>query len=119
MEVEFNRFRTFFKDGTTEERVAKMSSLVERVRKLLNDVGRARGRRLVLSVRPPSNLGRTPPTPDTARQLGCDVPAWVKNGWGDFVAASELLHELGDLPTGFLQTTVTTVPGYGGHELTT
>src|SRR5258708_39544487 len=98
MEVEFNRFRTFFKDGTTEERVAKMSSLVERVRTLLDAIGRERGRRLVLGVRVPSNYGRTPPTPDTARELGCDVPAWVRQCWVDFVSVSEFLIERGDLP---------------------
>ena len=91
IELDFNRFPTFFKDGSTDERVAKMNSLVERVRKMLDDVGRERGRRLVLAVRVPSNYGRTPPTPETARQLGCDVPAWVQQGWVDFVAVSEFL----------------------------
>ena len=57
IELDFNRFPTFFKDGTTEERVTKMNSLVERIRQMLDDVGRERGRRLVLSVRPPSNGG--------------------------------------------------------------
>lgn len=85
-------------DGTTEERVTKMNSLVERIRQMLDDVGQERGRRLVLSVRPPSNGGNPPPTPETARQRGCDVPAWVRNGWVDFVGVSEFLFERGDLP---------------------
>lgn len=51
LELDFNRSPTFFKDGTSDERVIKMNSLVERVRKLLDDVGRERGRRLVLAVR--------------------------------------------------------------------
>ena len=118
IELDFNRFPTFFKDGTTEERVAKMNSLVERVRKMLDDVGRERGRRLVLAVRVPSNYGRTPPTPETARQLGCDVPAWAKHGWIDFVTVSEFLFERGDLPIGMWQQAITTVPVYGGIECT-
>ena len=118
IELDFNRFPTFFKDGTTDERVAKMNSLVERVRKMLDDVGRERGRRLVLAVRVPSNYGRTPPTPETARQLGCDVPAWVKHGWVDFVAVSEFLFERGDLPIGQWKQAITTVPVYGGIECT-
>ena len=118
IELDFNRFPTFFKEGSTDERVAKMNSLVERVRKLLDDVGRERGRRLVLAVRPPSNYGRAPPTPDTARLLGCDVPAWVKNGWVDFVAVSEFLIERGDLPVGLWKQAITTVPVYGGIECT-
>ena len=67
IELDFNRFPKFFKDGSTEERVAKMNTLVERVRKMLDRVGRERGRRLVLAVRVPSNYGRAPPTPATAR----------------------------------------------------
>ncbi|MCP4855535.1 MAG: hypothetical protein GY903_13675 [Fuerstiella sp.] len=118
IELDFNRFPRFFKDGSTDERVAKMNSLVERVRKMLDEVGRRRGRRLVLSVRPPSNFGSTPPTPETARELGCDVPAWVKNGWVDFVTVSEFLFERGDLPIDRWRQAITTVPVYGGIECT-
>jgi Glycosyl hydrolase-like 10 len=116
IELDFNRFPTFFKDSSTDERIVKMNSLVERIRKMLDDVGRERGRRLVLSVRPPSNYGRTPPTPETARQLGCDVPAWVEHGWVDFVAVSEFLNERGDLPIDQWKQAITTVPVYGGIE---
>ena len=118
IELDFNRFPNFFKDGTTDERVAKMNSLIKRVRQMLDDVGRERNRHLVLSVRPPSNYGRTPPTPDTARQIGCDVPAWVINGWVDFVAVSEFLFERGDLPMGEWKQAIPNVPVYGGIECT-
>lgn len=118
IELDFNRFPNFFKDGTTAERVAKMNSLIERVRHMLNEVGRERNRKLILSVRPPSNYGRTPPTPATARQIGCDVPAWVANGWVDFVAVSEFLFERGDLPIGEWKKAIPTVPVYGGIECT-
>jgi Tol biopolymer transport system component len=118
IELDFNRFPAFFRDGTTEERVTKMNSLVERVRRMLDEVGRERGRRLVLSVRPPSNFGNPPPTPESARQRGCDVPTWVSNGWVDFVAVSEFLFERGDLPMDQWKQTVTTVPVYGGIECT-
>jgi acyl-CoA thioesterase-1 len=118
IELDFNRFPRFFKDGSTDQRVAKMNSLVRRVRKMLDEVGRRRGRSLVLSVRPPSNFGSTPPTPDSARKLGCDVPAWVKHGWVDFVAVSEFLHQRGDLPIDKWKQAITTVPVYGGIECT-
>jgi Tol biopolymer transport system component len=118
IELDFNRFPNFFKDGTTDERVAKMNSLVERVRKMLDEVGQERGRKLLLSVRPPSNYGRTPPTPETSRNLGCDVPAWAMNGWIDFVAVSEFLFERGDLPIDDWKKVVTTIPVYGGIECT-
>ncbi len=118
LELDFNRFPTFFKDGSTDERVGKMNSLVERVRRMLDEVGLERGRRLVLAVRVPSNYGRTPPTPETARELGCDVPAWVKSGWVDFVTVSEFLLERGDLPIDAWKQAVTSVPVYGGIECT-
>jgi hypothetical protein len=118
IELDFNRFPVFFKDGSTEERVTKMNSLVERVRKILDEVGRERKRRLILSVRPPSNKGSTPPTPETARKLGCDVPAWAKNGWIDFVAVSEFLFERGDLPIDKWKQAIPNIPVYGGIECT-
>lgn len=118
IELDFNRFPAFFKGGSTEDRVTKMNSLVQRVRRLLDDVGRERGHRLVLAVRAPSNFGRTPPTPETARELGCDLPAWVKNGWVDFVAVSEFLFERGDLPLDLWKKAISSVPVYGGIECT-
>lgn len=118
IELDFNRFPKFFKDGTTEERVDWMNSLVHRVRRMLDAEGRRRGHRLQLSVRVPSNYGRTPPTPETARQLGCDVPGWVRNGWVDFVVVSEFLHERGDLPMELWKQSIPTVPVYGGIECT-
>jgi len=95
-----------------------MNSLVERVRRMLDDVGRERGRRLVFAVRVPSNYGVTPPTPETARQLGCDVPAWARYGWVDYVVVSEFLFERGDLPIAAWKQAIPTVPVYGGIECT-
>ena len=118
IELDFNRFPAFFKEGTTDERVAKMNSLVERVRRLLDDVGRQRGRRLLLAARVPSNYGRTPPTPETSLEIGCDVPAWARKGWVDFVTVSEFLIERGDLPIGLWKQAITNVPVYGGIECT-
>jgi hypothetical protein len=118
LELDFNRFPAFFKDGPTEARVAKMNSLVERIHTLLGRVGDERGRRLRLAVRVPSNFGRTPPTPDTAREIGCDVPAWVRRGWIDWVTVSEFLYERGDLPVATWKQAVTAVPVYGGIECT-
>ncbi len=118
IELDFNRFPTFFKDAElTEERVAKMNSLVERVRGMLDDVSRDRGHRLILCVRVPSNYNDPPPTPETARQKGCDVVAWVENGWVDFVTVSEWLFERGDLPIAEWKRAIPKVPVYGGIEV--
>ena len=72
IELDFNRFPKFFKNGSTDEQVGQMNLLVERVRGMLEAIGRERGRRLVLAVRVPSNYGRTPPTPET-----CSA-AWLR-----------------------------------------
>ena len=58
IELDFQRFPTFFKDGKTEERVAKISNLVARVRTMLDIKGAKRGRRLILAARVPSDYGR-------------------------------------------------------------
>ena len=119
LELDFNRFPTFFQGGSTEERVATINALVERVRGVLDEVGRERGRRLVLGVRLPSNYGRTPPTLETSRAIGCDPTVWVKNGWVDFVTVSEFLFNRDDLPIRPWKDVITDVPVYGGIECTT
>jgi hypothetical protein len=118
IELDFNRFPAFFLKSAPEERIEKMNSLVERVRKLLDSVGRQRGRRLILAVRIPSNFGRTPPTPETSRDLGCDTAAWAKNGWIDFVTVSEFLFTRYDLPIRPWKEAIPQVPVYGGIECT-
>jgi hypothetical protein len=119
IELDFNRFPSFFKDGSTEERNAKMNALLVRVRRMLDEVGGGRGRRLVLGVRVPSNYGRTPPTPTTSLAVGCDPATWAGNGWVDFVTVSEFLFNRDDLPIRSWKDVITQVPVYGGIECTT
>lgn len=118
IELDFNRFPAFFKSGTTAERVAKMNSLVERIRRMLDEAGKERGRKLILSVRIPSNFGRKLPTPETSRELGCDVPHWVKREWVDFVTVSEFLFTRYDLPVKPWKEAISGAPVYGGIECT-
>ena len=118
IELDFNRFPAFFKDGSAEERVVKMNSFVQRVRRLLDQIGQERNRKLVLAVRVPSNFGRTPPTPESSRELGCDIPAWARNGWIDFVTVSEFLFTRFDLPLKPWKAAIREVPVYGGIECT-
>ena len=99
LELDFNRFPRFFKDDCPEEeRVPRMTALLWRVRGLLDRLGLERGRRIALAVRVPSNYGRSPPTPASARARGCDVPGWAAAGLVDHVTVSEFLLERGDLP---------------------
>ena len=51
IELDFNRAPAFFQNGTEAERVATINKLVRRVRQMLDDEGRKRGRRFVLAAR--------------------------------------------------------------------
>ena len=95
-----------------------MNAFVERIRKVLDEVGRQRGRRLVLAVRVPSNYGRTPPSVESCRALGCDVPEWAGRKWIDFVTVSEFLFTRYDLPIKPWKQAIPDLPVYGGIECT-
>ena len=118
IELDFNRFPTFFDTGSTAERIAKINSLTERVRDMLDVEGAKRGKHLILTARVPSNYGSTPPTYETSLAIGCDPVAWVNNGWVDYLSVSEFLFERGDLPIESWKELITTVPVYGGIECT-
>ena len=116
LELDFNRNPAFFRDGNTEERVATINTLVERVRTLLDDVGRDRGRRLVLAARVPSNFGTSPPSYPQSRAIGCDPVVWSERGWIDFLTISEFLWVRYDLPIRPWKTLIQNIPIYGGIE---
>ena len=117
LEMDFNRFPAYFKDTTTDERIAKINALVERVRKMLDALGKERGRRLVLSARIPSDYGKTPPTYEHSREVGCDPAVWAKNGWIDFLTVSDFyLQRYYDLPIAPWRQAVRDIPIYGGIE---
>lgn len=118
IELDFNRFPTFFQTGTTQERVERINSLVSQVRALLDAESLKRGRHLILTARVPSNYGSTPPTYETSLALGCDPVAWVENGWLDYLTVSEFLFERGDLPIASWKERVSGIPVYGGIECT-
>ncbi len=99
-----------------EERIAKIGSLVERVRRMLDTEGRKRNKRLVLAVRVPSDYGKSPPSYEKSREIGCDPVAWAKNGWIDFLTVSEFLFVRYDLPIRPWKQIIPTVPIYGGIE---
>lgn len=118
IELDFNRFPTFFQSGKTDERVSQMNELLERIRKMLDDVGAERKRRLVLGARVPTNYGRTPPSYAHARETGCDPAEWARRGWIDFLTVSEFLFERYDLPIRPWKDVVRGIPIYGGIECT-
>lgn len=119
IELDFNRFPRFFRADVPEAvRVEMLDDLVRQVRGKLDLIGRERDRRLILSVRVPSNFGSSPPTPASARAIGCDIAHWARQGWIDFVAVSEFLFERGDLPIQAWRNVLPHTPLYAGIECT-
>ncbi len=116
IELDFQRFPTFFKPGTTGERPAKINGLVERVRSMLDEEGRRRGRRLVLAARVPSDYGRSAPSHESAIAIGCDAAEWARRGQVDFLTISEFLFVRHDLAIRPWKERIPNVPIYGGIE---
>jgi len=118
IELDFQRFPTYFADGTSEDWVTKINSLVERVRKMVNAVGKERGRKLLLAARIPSDYGKSPPSYEKSLEIGCDPVAWARNDWVDFLVVTEFYIQRYDLPIAPWKALITKVPVYGSIECT-
>ena len=79
-EMDFLRHMYYFRRGEEAEGTKRMNDFVESVRKRLNEIGEKKGKRLRLLVRVPPRLAE-------CRQIGLDVPTWVRNDWVDMVIA--------------------------------
>jgi hypothetical protein len=106
IELDFNRAPNFFHKGTEAERIAKINELVGRVRKMLDDEGKKRGRRLVLAA-------RVLPTYQECRTTGLDPVGWAKEGWIDFLTVSPYSGTRYDLPIKAWKKLIKNVPIYG------
>jgi len=111
IELDFNRFPTYFSDGTTEERIAMINDLVERVRKMVDREAQRRERPLVLAARVPTSY-------EHCREIGCDPVVWAKNGWIDFLTVSEFVFVRYDLPVKPWQEMIDQIPIYASIECT-
>lgn len=112
IELDFNRFPTFFQNGagTEAERIEKINDLVHRVRQMLDAEGKKQGKRLVLAARVPISYQQ-------CRQIGLDPVVWVKEGWLDFLTVSEFFVPTRyDLPVKPWKELIKQVPIYGGME---
>ncbi len=116
LELDFQRFPTFFYGGRSGENSEKMSAWVERTRQMLRAEGAKRGRELVLGVRVPSDYGTSSPTPLQAKTpaRACDVGLWCRNGWTDFLVVSEFLFTCEALDLSAWRKEGATIPVYAG-----
>ncbi len=106
IELDFNRAPAFFQSGSEAERIEVMNKLIRRVRQMLDEEGRKRGRHLVLAA-------RVLPDYQECRTTGLDPVAWAREGWIDFLTVSPYSGTQYDLPIGAWKKQITTVPVYG------
>jgi len=90
IEMDFNRFPTFFKNGNERERIQKINDLVHRVRLMVDAEAKKRGRRLVVAARVPTSYQQ-------CRKIGLDPAVWAREGWIDFLTISEFLFTRFDM----------------------
>jgi len=81
LELDFCRFPKFFRDEEVEAGIPLMNDFVGKVRKKLDETGKARGKNLPLCV-------RVLRSPSAARALGLDVAAWDREGLVQMVNVS-------------------------------
>jgi hypothetical protein len=119
VELDFQRFPTFFPPNSpepVEQRIAKITGLVERVRQMLDRLGAQRGKRLVLAARAPSDYGRAIPTYEQSLAKGCDPGEWARRGWIDFLTVSEFLFTADTLGLKAWRQHIPGIPMYAGIQ---
>lgn len=112
LDLDFQRFPMYFRVGEEQSQVQTMTAWIKSVRGLTNEIGRKRGRPILLSARimakPEQNLG-----------LGLDPVSWSRDGLVDFVIASHYLRNDFPLPVAQYRTLLPAkMPLYGSIEVT-
>ena len=79
MELDFLSHPMVFKKGQEETGVPIMTGFVRRVRSRMEEIGREKGRRIILAV-------RVLPTLELNREIGFDVGTWIREELVDVVA---------------------------------
>jgi hypothetical protein len=85
LDLDFQRFPMYFRPGEDKANVATMTSFIRQVRDVTQEIGRQRGRPLLLSV-------RVMPTPEQALAIGLDPVGWAREGLIDIVSAGHFLR---------------------------
>jgi len=90
-EMDFMRTPHYFRKGEEGEKAHLMTDLVSQVRKMMIEVGRAKGKRVLL-------MATVPRTIDECEQIGLNVRSWIKQGLIDLVVAKSYIYFEQDLP---------------------
>ena len=81
VELDFQRFPKFFLEKELVPGTAMMTAFVKRIRNLLDQLGKERGKSLKLCVRVPETLAK-------CQKAGLDVPGWDAAGLVDMINIS-------------------------------
>ena len=79
-DLDFLRHVYYFRRGQEADGAELMNEFVRSVRKRLDEIGEAKGKRLRLLV-------RVPPQIHQCERIGLDVSTWIRSGWVDMVTA--------------------------------
>ncbi|MDB6079568.1 MAG: hypothetical protein JWO82_3315 [Akkermansiaceae bacterium] len=71
VELDFQRFPKFFRNADLEEGRGVMTAFVRRIKTMMEDIGRERGKSLKLCIRIPETLAK-------CEEAGLDIPTWDK-----------------------------------------
>ena len=71
LELDFFRHPAFFKQGEEAKNLPVMTEFVRRIRKRLDEIGKARGKPILL-------ITRLTDTPEKSVKMGLDGPTWLK-----------------------------------------
>jgi hypothetical protein len=90
IELDFDRHPVYFKPQMTGQSVTQaecdlMTGLMRQVRTMTEQVGMARGRPLLISVRVPDSVG-------FSKAIGLDLNEWLDEGLVDMVSAGDCQH---------------------------
>ena len=83
LEFNYTRLPACFPRGTAEANHATMTDFVRRTRRMLDEAGENKGRRLILGARVLQHL-------DSCLKMGFDVPTWIGEGLIDYVAPGDI-----------------------------
>jgi len=111
LDIDFQRFPMYFRIGEEAANIQTMTNWVAEVRAMTKEVGKKRGREILLSVRvmarPEQNIG-----------LGLDPVNWAKKDLIDIVIASHYLHNNFPLPINeYRKLLPESIPVYGSIEV--
>ena len=110
LELDFLRAAHYFPEGTGPKNIEVMTAFVKSVREMTERVGKKRGRPLLLAARVCNTLAE-------CELVGLDPVGWAKEGFIDFLTASEYLFTREESRIPEFKAKIKNIPIYGDIQL--